>query len=145
MPLRANPQARSNEPRDSRAGGVCKQPCVYAQHPESTAHVFRTWHRWLSAVGIAGRVWPGHCCARGSEDAAAGCTIEIQEVVSGKHVTVFFSEQKNLACVYESEKRWEGVQWDASGRPALGEGEDPVNMEDANIGLGKRVEVCLED
>lgn len=27
---------------------------------------------------------------------------------------------------------------DASGRPALGEGEDPVNMEDANIVLGKR-------
>lgn len=34
---------------------------------------------------------------------------------------------------------------DASGRSALGEGEDPLNMEDANIGLGKRLEVCLED
>jgi hypothetical protein len=26
---------------------------------------------------------------------------------------------------------------DANGRSALGEEEDPVNMEDANIGLGK--------
>ena len=34
---------------------------------------------------------------------------------------------------------------DASGRSALGEGENPVNMEDANIGLRKPVEVCLED
>jgi hypothetical protein len=36
----------------------------------------RMLRRWLSAVGIAGRVWPGHCCARGSEDAAADCTMK---------------------------------------------------------------------
>ena len=47
--------------------------------------------------------------------------------------------------LYRFAKRWEGVQWDASDRSALGEGEDPVNMEDANIGLGKRLEVCLVD
>ena len=46
-------------------------------------------------------------------------------------------------CVYRSEKRWGEVQWDARNRPALGEGKDPVNIEDANIGLGKRVETCL--
>jgi hypothetical protein len=45
------------------------------------------------------------------------------------------SEQKTCVCVYRSEKRWEGVQWDARNRPALGEGEDPVNIKDANIGL----------
>ena len=63
-------------------------------------------------------------------------------MVSEKHVT---ASNRRAVCVYEFEKRWEGVQWDASGRPALGEKEDPVNMEDANIGLGKHVEVCLED
>jgi len=47
--------------------------------------------------------------------------------------------------VYRREKRWERVQWDASGRSVLGEGRHPVNMEDANTGLGKRSEVCLED
>ena len=54
------------------------------------------------------------------------------------------SEQKTCVCVYRSEKRWEGVRWDARNRPALGEGEDPVNIEDANIGL-ESVQVCLED
>ena len=61
-------------------------------------------------------------------------------MVSEKHVT---ASNRRAVCVYEFEKRWEGVQWDASGRSALGEKEDPVNMEDANIGLGKHVEVCL--
>lgn len=48
-------------------------------------------------------------------------------------------------CVYRSERRSGGVQWDARNRAALGEGKDPVNMEDANIGLGKCVGVCLRD
>ena len=55
VPLRAIPQAGGVKmgfgPRDSRAGGVCKQSSVYTQHPGSTGHVFRTPRRWLSAVG----------------------------------------------------------------------------------------------
>ena len=44
------------------------------------------------------------------------------------------SEQKTCACIQVREAV-EGVQWDARNRPALGEGEYPVNIEDANIGL----------
>lgn len=47
------------------------------------------------------------------------------------------SEQKNRVCIQAREALGKSPT-DASGRPALGEGKDPVNMEDANIGLGKR-------
>ena len=83
---------------------------------------------------IAGRVWPGHCCAHGSEGAAASCTIDSMARGLGE-ACVRFAVNRRLVCVYRSEKRWEGVQWDARSRPALGEGEDPVNIKDANIGL----------
>jgi hypothetical protein len=85
---------------------------------------------------IAGRAWPGHCCAHGSEDAAEGCTIESLARVSGRHVA---ASQKQKKCERIQAREAVGrSSRDASGRPALGEGEDPVNMEDANIGLGKR-------
>lgn len=48
---------------------------------------------------------------------------------------VRFAVNRRLVCVHRSEKRWEGVRWDVRNRPALGKGEDPVNIEDANIGL----------
>lgn len=31
--------------------GVCKQSCVYTQHPGSTGHVLGGGYRWLSASG----------------------------------------------------------------------------------------------
>lgn len=40
-----------HEPRNLQAGDVCKQSCVYTQHPGSTGHVLGGGYRWLSAVG----------------------------------------------------------------------------------------------
>ena len=60
---------------------------MYTQHPGSAGHAFGRGCRWLSAVGsrvASGRALVG---AHGSEDAAAGCTLETQEIFSGKHVT----------------------------------------------------------
>jgi hypothetical protein len=61
---------------------------------------------------IAGRVWLGHCCARGSEDAAAGCTMVSVERLReslGEACNRIAMNRRN-ECVYGSEKRWEGVR-----------------------------------
>lgn len=89
---------------------------------------------------IAGRVWLGHCCARGSEDAAVGCTMDSVERLreSLGEACNRIATNMRVVCVYGSKKRWKGVRGMQVAVSALGEGEDPVNMEDANIGLGKR-------